>query len=722
MTPHADVLLRLLVTHEILSPEQANEAFRLHRQAGITLRDAIVRLGWATEDRVTRAIATLDGLVFVDLTPLTIPSTIIESVPESLARQFVVIPVASEGGLLTVAVHDPFDEQTLSRLRTALGHEVRRVFAPREQILDAINRHYKVRAEAPPPTPTPVSAASEDRDSEFELTLDDRGGSSLLEADASPPRKADSDEKIIFETDFEVPALEEKSGSEAVALDEANTSLDSSDFDLALDEKDAAAEDESGSQVVALDEEAADETAATQQAPARKPKGKAKKAPAVAAEEEEEVEAEEEPGFDMGLEGEEELAAEEEIVGEAAELVVSRAKAKSARARARPAVKDNELEVAPVRAGAPQVPRRATVRYYGRMNPEKMFPFLVILSEKTIKKVVQRGISQQAGARFQVQEGSPVEVEPILPGCSCYPPRETLRVSSGETAARFYVVPHVLGRLAHARVVIRQGGEILSEVPLEVCVVKQTMTVVMAVVSFLLPLAAALLQHFGIDLRAGAGDGLFSRVIGLTLGSFSPDVLAGLLLGMTGGLYCYLRPRKRDLFWDIKVMGPSERLEEVRKAYDEGERVEAARLLKELLKDYPRSQPAWLFAAECAYRKKDYRQTLQLYSQALDLGKASAASYSRAAVAAGRIGDNRQALDLLVKAVAELPKSEITGTMWYNMGCYAARLGEFQQAMRYLKRATAAGFTDAQKYHTDPDLAPLRGNREFKRLLACVES
>jgi excisionase family DNA binding protein len=93
-----------------------------------------------------------------------------------------------------------------------------------------------------------------DSDSEFELTLDESAGSSPLEEGA---------ERDIFETDFEVPALEEESGSEAVALDE-DTDLESSDFDLALGDEDMAAEDESGSQVVALeDEEEADEGAAT---------------------------------------------------------------------------------------------------------------------------------------------------------------------------------------------------------------------------------------------------------------------------------------------------------------------------------------------------------------------------------------------------------------------------------------------------------------------------
>jgi hypothetical protein len=98
--------------------------------------------------------------------------------------------------------------------------------------------------------------------SEFELTLDDSGDLAPLES--SPQAKAGGapGEKDIFETDFEVPALDD-SGSEVAALETSDTDLESSDFDLALDDSDLAVEDESGSQVVALDDESADEAAET---------------------------------------------------------------------------------------------------------------------------------------------------------------------------------------------------------------------------------------------------------------------------------------------------------------------------------------------------------------------------------------------------------------------------------------------------------------------------
>jgi excisionase family DNA binding protein len=98
-----------------------------------------------------------------------------------------------------------------------------------------------------------------DSDSEFELTLDDSGGLSVESGAASGGEN-------VFETDFEVPSLGEESGSgsEAVALEESDTDLGSSEFDLSVEGE------ESGSQVVPLeDEEEYDEGAATVQRKAK---------------------------------------------------------------------------------------------------------------------------------------------------------------------------------------------------------------------------------------------------------------------------------------------------------------------------------------------------------------------------------------------------------------------------------------------------------------------
>lgn len=114
------------------------------------------------------------------------------------------------------------------------------------------------------------SSASSDpgsSDSEFELTLDDSG---QMEA------SSDSGEKDIFETDFDVPALEDESGSQVAALD---TDLEGSEFDFALGDSDGESEDPSGSAVVALDDiesEDSDDVEVEEEEEDPKPKKKGK--------------------------------------------------------------------------------------------------------------------------------------------------------------------------------------------------------------------------------------------------------------------------------------------------------------------------------------------------------------------------------------------------------------------------------------------------------------
>jgi hypothetical protein len=164
-------------------------------------------------------------------------------------------------------------------------------------------------------------------DSEFELTLDDSGESSLAGAALGEAEESKGD---IFETDFEIPPMDE-SGSEAVALDSSDTDLEKSDFDVAIDDGEAG-EGESGSEVVLLEDEDGE-------APAPKSKAKLKKAVAKKA-----VEEEEEGDVDLA---DVEAAEEEEDDGSAAKAL------KGVKGKRRDDEEEDEEEAAvPAGAGA----------------------------------------------------------------------------------------------------------------------------------------------------------------------------------------------------------------------------------------------------------------------------------------------------------------------------------------------------------------------------------
>jgi type IV pilus assembly protein PilB len=132
----------ILVQKKVLGPDQITEAKNLQQQTGAKLQDAIVKLGYATTEEVMSAIAEFHSLQFVDLTEVQIPQAVVELVPESVARENVVLPLAQENGALKIIMSDPSDFDTMQKLQFILNKDIQPVLAPREQIIEAINRHY----------------------------------------------------------------------------------------------------------------------------------------------------------------------------------------------------------------------------------------------------------------------------------------------------------------------------------------------------------------------------------------------------------------------------------------------------------------------------------------------------------------------------------------------------------------------------------------------------
>ena len=101
-----------------------------------------MRLGYADADDIMKAKAEQHGLAFVELHEIEIPASVIELVPESLARENIVMPLAQESGVIRVIMHDPLDFETIDKLRFVLNREIEVSLAPKEAIVEAINKYY----------------------------------------------------------------------------------------------------------------------------------------------------------------------------------------------------------------------------------------------------------------------------------------------------------------------------------------------------------------------------------------------------------------------------------------------------------------------------------------------------------------------------------------------------------------------------------------------------
>ena len=132
----------LLLKRGIVSLDQLNEAKALAKTSDINVGKALVNLSYASSEEVTRALAEFHKFEYFDLGETRIPDHVIQLVPESVARENKIIPVSEENDTIKVLVTDPFDIETIEKLRFILNRKVDTALAPGEQIVEAINRYY----------------------------------------------------------------------------------------------------------------------------------------------------------------------------------------------------------------------------------------------------------------------------------------------------------------------------------------------------------------------------------------------------------------------------------------------------------------------------------------------------------------------------------------------------------------------------------------------------
>ncbi len=132
----------LLLQRGIISLDQLNEAKDAAKAKKTKVGDELVKNGYAAADDVARVLAEFHRMPFVDLHTIKIPDTVIERVPESVARENNVIPISEEDGALRILITDPFDLETIEKLRFILNRKIETAIASRESIMEAINQYY----------------------------------------------------------------------------------------------------------------------------------------------------------------------------------------------------------------------------------------------------------------------------------------------------------------------------------------------------------------------------------------------------------------------------------------------------------------------------------------------------------------------------------------------------------------------------------------------------
>jgi len=137
----SDVCSQLL-KRGIISKDQLDEATGMASSLGIRAEDALIKLGYVDSAEISSVQAAQFGYQAIDLAALEISQSVIGLVPESVARENIVLPLRMDGDSLVVAINDPMKFEVIDKLRFILAREIKCEVAPNDSILTAINRHY----------------------------------------------------------------------------------------------------------------------------------------------------------------------------------------------------------------------------------------------------------------------------------------------------------------------------------------------------------------------------------------------------------------------------------------------------------------------------------------------------------------------------------------------------------------------------------------------------
>ncbi len=131
-----------LISMGIITPDQLELALKEQKRTGKYLGEVINSLGFATQEAIQTALAMQSGVNYVNLKEYLIDPEAIRLVPESFAREKLLIPLSVDGDTLTVAMANVFDLPTIDALQQMTGYFIDVSAANETDIQQAIDQYY----------------------------------------------------------------------------------------------------------------------------------------------------------------------------------------------------------------------------------------------------------------------------------------------------------------------------------------------------------------------------------------------------------------------------------------------------------------------------------------------------------------------------------------------------------------------------------------------------
>ena len=143
-------LEQVLVDMQLVDDSGLDKARTLQREKALPLHDALLSSGVLSDQDILKALARLWNIPLMNkIDEIEVDPSIIDVLPITFLRKYTMVPVKLNADMMEVAVNDPTDQEPLFDIAKILNiREITRVLAPKQEILQAINRLVEMKEES----------------------------------------------------------------------------------------------------------------------------------------------------------------------------------------------------------------------------------------------------------------------------------------------------------------------------------------------------------------------------------------------------------------------------------------------------------------------------------------------------------------------------------------------------------------------------------------------
>jgi len=132
----------ILIKEKVISGEQLRQALEFQKTNGGRLGNALVKLGFLSDDEVTAVLSRQYGVPSINLAYFEVDPNVIKLIPMETAMKYQILPLSRVGSSLTVAMVDPTNVFAMDDIKFMTGFNIEPVVASESAISEAIKKHY----------------------------------------------------------------------------------------------------------------------------------------------------------------------------------------------------------------------------------------------------------------------------------------------------------------------------------------------------------------------------------------------------------------------------------------------------------------------------------------------------------------------------------------------------------------------------------------------------